>query len=521
MNFNLALDPWISVATAKGPELLSLRDTFARAEGITDLALPPHERIFILRLLLCISQAALDEHLEYDDAIPGLREKLSSAALNYLDQWQHSFELLGNGPRFLQLRTSKKDTTSAAKLSLALSSGNNPTLLDHAALLPRQFSAQELALSLISFLNFSPLIGRGYRGRGPAVESNMRHTFLHGATLLDTLTRNLLSYQTLADGGLKMGKPVWENMPDLSKPDPEMIDNATTTYLGRLCPLSRAVWLLDGESIILDNGLSFPGPEEILEPSAATRLIKTSATQEKLITLAVKPERAAWRELDAVLAHGEKAKRPLHLQNAILFPESTIAIWTGGLTTDFQAKIENSASSLFAGESAIPCDFLTGGPEPLVRYRGGIKAASDWANAIGKATTEFARRMQSSKGANDKNSQKKIKDPFKVPAEADFWSRLEQHLPTLYAYALDPSANISTKAETLGFAYSSENPYNLSAWHKLAERTARECYLRACDPDRSRNMIAFVQGESQLWPKNSQKKEIEAYKKEIKDRNAA
>ena len=34
-------------------------------------------------------------------------------------------------------------------------------------------------------------------------------------------------------------------------------------------------------------------------------------------------------------------------------------------------------------------------------------------------------------------------------------------------------------------------------------------------------MIAFVQGESQLWPKNSQKKEIEAYKKEIKDRNAA
>ena len=133
MNFNLALDPWISVATAKGPELLSLRDTFARAEGITDLALPPHERISILRLLLCISQAALDEHLEYDDAIPGLREKLSSAALNYLDQWQHSFELLGNGPRFLQLRTSKKDTTSAAKLSLALSSGNNPTLLDHAA----------------------------------------------------------------------------------------------------------------------------------------------------------------------------------------------------------------------------------------------------------------------------------------------------------------------------------------------------------------------------------------------------
>ena len=509
MNFNLALDPWISVATAKGPELLSLRETFARAGEITDLALPPHERISILRLLLCISQAALDEHLEYDDAIPGLREKLSAAALDYLDRWQKAFELLGNGPRFLQLRTTKTDTTSAAKLSLALSSGNNPTLLDHAALLPRQFSAQELALSLISFLNFSPLIGRGYRGRGPAVESNMRHTFLHGATLLDTLTRNLLSYQTLADGGLIMGKPVWENMPDLSNADPEIIANATATYLGRLCPLSRAVWLVDGESIILDNGLPFPGPEEILEPSAATRLIRTSATQEKLITLAVKPERAAWRELDAVLSHSEKAKRPLHLQNAILFPESTIAIWTGGLTTDFQAKVENSASSLFAGESAIPSDFLTGGSEPLVRYRAAVEAAAAWANAIGRATAEYTKRLYMDK------------DPFKALAQTDFWSRLEQHLPKLYAFALDPSSSISAKAETPGFAYSSENPYNPSGWHELAAKTARDCYRRACDPDRSRNIIAYVQGESQLWPKNPQKKEIEAYKKEIKDRNAA
>ena len=507
---NLVTDSFIPAVFTNGqPYRLSLRDTFASAGEITDLALPPHERISILRLLLCISQAALDEHLECDDAIPGLREKLPAAALGYLDRWQHAFDLLGDGPRFLQLQTGKKETTSAAKLYLALSSGNNPTLFDHEALLPRMFSAQNLALSLISFLNFSPLIGRGYRGRGPAVESNMRHTFLHGATLLDTLTRNLLSYQTLADGGLKIGKPVWENMPDLSKPDPEMIDNATTTYLGRLCPLSRAVWLLDGESIILDNGLSFPGPEEILEPSAATRLIKTSATQEKLITLAVKPERAAWRELDAVLAHSEKAKRPLHLQNAILFPESTIAIWTGGLTTDFQAKIENSASSLFAGESAIPSDFLTGGPEPLVRYRAAVEAAAAWAYAIGRATAEYTKRLYMDK------------DPFKALAQTDFWSRLEQHLPKLYAFALDPSSSISAKAEYPGFAYSSENPYNPSAWHELAAKTARDCYRRACDPNRSRNIIAYVQGESQLWPKNPQKKEIEAYKKEIKDRNAA
>ena len=58
---NLTIDPWIPVERADGSrELLSLQDFFAQARELHDLAVKPHERIALMRLLLCITQVALD-----------------------------------------------------------------------------------------------------------------------------------------------------------------------------------------------------------------------------------------------------------------------------------------------------------------------------------------------------------------------------------------------------------------------------------------------------------------------------
>ncbi|MFC7338389.1 type I-E CRISPR-associated protein Cse1/CasA [Haloferula chungangensis] len=520
MNFNLILDPWISVACGNCTKLLSLNETFARAAEITDLAMPPHERISILRLLLCISQAALDEHLDYDDAIPGLREKLSASAIPYLDQWQPAFELFGDGQRFLQGLSKKHGTMRASKLDLHLSTGNNSTLLDHRNLNSREIGFDRLATTLISFQNFAPAMG-GYEGLGPAVARDMRHCFLHGRSLLETLNLNLLSYENLSNWtGEGMGRPIWENMTELLDYRSEALRNARSTYLGRLCPFTREIWIQSPTCILIaSNDSGLPKPPEIIEPSASSLLVKKSNGSETTELRSINPSRSVWRELDAILAQGEGAKRPLYFENARTFGLQAVAVWSGGLSTD-KGAVKTASSSLFAGEISIPSKFFDGPPEYLVRYRGAIKAASVWADAIGKATAEFAWRLQSSE-ADKAKKRKKPKDPFKAPAQADFWNRLEQHLPILYNFALDPTKSISDKPDTLGFAYNSENPYNPSAWHQLAGRLARECYRRTCDPDRSRNLIAYVQGESQLWPKNPQKKEIEAYKKELKNTTAA
>lgn len=58
---NLVKDPWIPVVMQDGtPELVSLRDVFAKGEEIADLAANPCQRIALMRLLICIAQAALD-----------------------------------------------------------------------------------------------------------------------------------------------------------------------------------------------------------------------------------------------------------------------------------------------------------------------------------------------------------------------------------------------------------------------------------------------------------------------------
>jgi len=58
---NLVSDPWIPVVMLdKTPRLVSLNEVFRDGETIADLAANPCQRIALMRLLICIAQAALD-----------------------------------------------------------------------------------------------------------------------------------------------------------------------------------------------------------------------------------------------------------------------------------------------------------------------------------------------------------------------------------------------------------------------------------------------------------------------------
>ena len=105
---NLTTEPWIPIVWANGhPGTVSLCDAFARGEDIRDLAVRPHERIALMRLLICIAQAALDGPTDHDDW-KVCRAKITPAARDYLKRWQKAFELFGDGQRFLQVEGLKK-----------------------------------------------------------------------------------------------------------------------------------------------------------------------------------------------------------------------------------------------------------------------------------------------------------------------------------------------------------------------------------------------------------------------------
>ena len=100
---NLVTEPWIPVLHRNGErQLVSLHQIFTEESDYADLAVRPHERIALMRLLIAVAQAALDgpkDINEWDAAL----ERLPDAAARYLEKSKESFELFHAKRPFLQL----------------------------------------------------------------------------------------------------------------------------------------------------------------------------------------------------------------------------------------------------------------------------------------------------------------------------------------------------------------------------------------------------------------------------------
>ena len=99
---NLVTDNWMPVVTEKSSkELVCLEESFLHGQQIRDLAVTPPQRIALMRLLICITQAALDGPEDEEDWFyckPDIPQKAS----DYLDKWKSKFELYGNDA-FMQI----------------------------------------------------------------------------------------------------------------------------------------------------------------------------------------------------------------------------------------------------------------------------------------------------------------------------------------------------------------------------------------------------------------------------------
>jgi hypothetical protein len=154
-------DPWIPVVfDGAGPtppeaRLVGLDELYRRAEEIRDLALSPPQRIAVMRLLLCITHAALDGPEDEDDWRT-CRERIVSKSLAYLESRCDRFELFGERP-FLQVKDLKLTLKMTLdKLDVGLAAGNNATLFDQAAYPHgRQHEPGWIALQLLTFLNYA------------------------------------------------------------------------------------------------------------------------------------------------------------------------------------------------------------------------------------------------------------------------------------------------------------------------------------------------------------------------------
>ena len=497
---NTSTEPWIPIVWGDGqPGAVSLCEAFQRGEDIRDLAVRPHERIALMRLLICIAQAALDGPADQDDW-KTCRPKIAPAALDYLKRWRSAFELFGIGPRFLQVPGLEKSAgedngeegNSVSKLDLALATGNNSTLFDNGGGSEREFSAARVALLALTFQCFSPggrigvaswnktgTPGKGSSEHAPCIAGSMLHAVVRGDNLIDTIFHNLMTKDQVAGfyGQGTWGNPVWEQIPSESSDKPA-VQNATQTYLGRLVPLSRAIRLEnDGRSFIVANGLDYPPYREWREPTATIKTRRIKNQPPTRVTLRCSVEKAAWRELHAlavIAVDGNSNGGPAALQNVT--GEAAFDLWVGGLAAN-KAKLVDTLESVFH----VPAAML--GETSQRVYEEGVRSAESAGFRLSRAVSIYHREV----GDNlDRAEFRDRRQQIQNKATAQFWTDIEQAVPQLLAVAEHP--------ETLG----QPAEWHRTDWGKAVRASMHAAYEHACPHGTPRQMRAYALGSETL-----------------------
>ena len=502
---NLSTDAWIPIVWTEGkPGIVSLCEAFEQSHEIQDLAVRPHERIALMRLLICVAQAALDGPVDYDDW-KGCRSRIVSSAVDYLQRWQQVFDLLGTGQRFLQLPNLNKAPTkstggddeegnSTSKLDLALATGNNTTLFDNAGGSERPFTPGRLALMLTTFQCFSPggrigvalwngqeTAGKGSSDHAPCLAGGMLHALVRGENLLATLHKNLLTKRQAEQlfGQDSWGMPVWELMPKELE-DAKAVRNANHTYLGRLAPLTRAIWLADDcKSLILANGLGYGSYAEDgwREPSATiiTRTVKGQPTR---VVLPASIDKAAWRELHVLTVKSISQHTnggPAVLEHTS--DEEAFDLWVGALVSN-QAKPVDTIESVFH----VPAEMLTETSQKV--YEKGVRLAETTEFRLKRAVSAYHKEL----GDNlDRPEMKNRRRQVQSNAAVQFWTDIERAVPRLMEVAAAP--------ERLGL----KSEWHKTAWGQTVWRTARAAYERACPHETPRQLCAYALGLRTLF----------------------
>lgn len=477
---NLIGDPWIPIIFKDGKNtFVSLEDLYNKSDDIRDLSVNPPERIALMRFLICITQAALDgpgDEQEWRDC----QNRIIPESLRYLNQRKDKFELYGEKP-FMQIKELRPVKEAVIdKLDISLASGNNPTLFDHEANLSgRKILSPRKVINLITFLNFSPsgLIEQAVWGNYKPNRSTFAspcikwaHTFIRGNNLRETIFFNLLSKKCVSSfPNAEWGKPVWDFFPDGIDKE-ECFENANSTYLGRLVPLSRFILLGGSEDtrcIIGPTHKSFKisGMPAFREPS--TTVISTKKGDHKY--LRVLSNKHIWRELGSVL-HLSKAMEAggapclNNIQQLSDYFEKNIDIWVGGVEVG-----KNPAKLHDMVEWNLPIPIGLFGDTPLSIYQKGVDKAEKMEKILKSAITSYCANL----------SAKEIKAALFQKATLIYWNTLD----SCYKLLLD-IANKNNK---------------LDEWLKLLFNTMLRTYEDSCPHQTPRQIQAFAIGKRKLF----------------------
>ena len=472
---NLITDPWIPVLFENGKaELIGLKQLYQDAEIIRDLNVNPPQRIALMRLLLCITQAALDGPVN-EEEWKTCCARITPESLAYLSTRKDKFKLYGETP-FLQVKALASDKPKFLDKLLETSRGENPMFLSQMATEGHSVDDAQKAVALLVFQNYSAggKVGQSeWCGKKHSESTFATPCFtnlfllIRGGNLKETLQMNLLSKKQIP---IPFGTPIWDQMPQ-SSTDDNAFQNAYCTFLGRLVPLARLVKLSENKQS--PHCIIGPVPKKYVfsnDPATFRESFSTLKLSKKNehYYMKVNPSQHLWRELGSLLAMGSNTEgfSAINLKNLKYFDEKVVDIWCGGLARGAQAaKIQDMAEWNFS----IPASMLD--DEQMENYSKGIELAN-------KAEWTLKKAIQT----DGKSYSKELKidgEGYSRKATTHYWSTLDSSYQMLVDIASDEGRN-------------------LDDWRNLLRKTMHEAFEQACPHETPRQIKAYVQAKRLL-----------------------
>jgi CRISPR system Cascade subunit CasA len=488
------------------PCFVSLLQLLVEGHKYADLAVRPHERVALMRLIICVAHACLggpDEEPDWEK-IP---ERLADMAEKYLTVWKDFFELFDPAKPWLQISDLKPANDddggwqSVSKLAFFLASGGNSTLFDHDGMYgQRHIDISDTLVSMLTFQCFSPggLISQVHWAStktsksskdAPCASSCMLHTLIRRNDLSKTLQANMPTYsQVRRFMGMHVdepiGRPVWEQMPK-SMQDATAISNATQTYLGRLVPLKRLILLNKKDfanTMILGDGLDYPSfRDDFPQEPTATAVVRNINKKEERVLLAFRPDKGAWRELPALLVKRAEEKTSIGGSWSINFlhRDTDCDLIVSGLAKD-RASIIDTSESVYH----IPSSLRS--PTGLDAYEHQIFFAEHLASKLGRAVETY-RKVIDAYWERRVKQDHEAKNKLRAVATIHFWTSAE--------------ANIGLLIDCFRAFGADEFDFKIKKWQSLLYRAAEESYIITCGQETPRQLRAFIKGWGVLHAK--------------------
>lgn len=420
--FNLLKDPWIQVYQNNETKKIGLFDLFKNMEQIEDIIGTIVEKIAVIRLLLCITQAALDGPKNEKD-YEKCKNRIQNSSLCYLKKWEKSFDLYGS---FLQVSDLKKIVLNSNKglktIIFERAEGDQHTLFD---LKSRdrnkklELTPEKIAMSLLTYQIFVPggfLKVLGVTSGLGSIPVNILLTIIQGKNLLETVYFNLISKDKMLEDKKEFGKPIWEfNIKNNLIKNPEKWKlYPSRSYLYNLVPLSRSIYIEENKpDFYMADGIRIEKNKFVTlyrDPMGTTYLNKNKLSSYLLID----PDKASWRSLQSILSNGKNGGKGAYALSNLFYLKKNkliqkINILTGGLSCN-KAKIIDFCEWSYSVDLSM-CEEL-----PIILYEELIDNANFFAGRI-KEALDIYRKVS--------NQQKSFCDSLKNQALRTYWGILE------------------------------------------------------------------------------------------------